>query len=317
MSQFIDKILARKNQNSAYVIAELGSNYKSQSDLFGAITLAKACGADAIKYQYLTKSELFGPAPEIDRTFPLRQLREKCDAVGIDFLCSSFSPEGLKEVDQFVDAHKIASSEMNHVRLLKAAKDTKKPIILSTGAFFMADIQRTLKFLEGSEIVLMHCNVKYPAKYTKLKKFDSFKGFSGPIGFSDHTTSVDIVPMFYKDRGASVIEKHFNPFDYTDTPDAPHSLSTEEFKCMVSYLRNDPNDFDEENEARLKHLRRVVALKDLNPGDRLVEGETIGIYRSKVEDASGVSPFAIDRLEGKAATKVVKAGHGVSLLDVT
>lgn len=313
---FYDKILKIKANNGCYVIAELGSNWKTTDDLMGAISLAKSCGADAIKYQYFTESELFGPVARIDKTFPLNHLSEKCKAVGIDFLCSAFSPDGVKELNKFVDAFKVASSEMSDLRLLEAIKATGKPIILSTGAYFIPDVERVLKFLSGSEVILMHCNVKYPARFTKYSKFLKLKELVEVVGFSDHTTSIEVIPVFYKEHGATVIEKHFNPFDYTDKPDWPVSLSAEEFKVMVSFLRGAGIDYDEESEARLLHARRVIALKDLAPGARLQEGENMGIFRPRKADARGMNPFAIDQLEGQAVTKMVSAGEGISLVDI-
>lgn len=315
---FFQKILDYQAQGKVYVIAEVGSNWKTHQDLMGAVTLAKNCGADAVKFQFFTDSELYGPKPEIDKTFPLNQLKEKCDATGIDFLCSTFSPEGLKEADKFLPAHKIASSEMSHVRLLDAAKASGKPIILSTGAYFGSDIKRVLNFLGDHPTIVMHCNVSYPAKHVNLKKLAEIKTFfSGPLGFSDHTTSVDSVPKLMKSEGVCVYEKHFNPFGYTTTPDAPHSLEREEFKALVQTLRGSPSEFNEEDTARLRYVRRIIALKDIRPGDRLKEGDNIGIYRARRVDAKGANPFAIEKLEGKAATKVVMAGEGVSLLDIT
>lgn len=316
MSAFYDKLLEYKKQGKVYVIAEVGSNWRTKEDLFGSISLAKACGADAVKFQFLTLSELYGPECKIDATFPLAQLKEKADAVGIDFLCSAFSPDGLKEVDKYVPAHKVASSEMAHMRLLEAVKKTGKPIILSTGAYFMPDIGRTLKFLEDHEVVVMHCNVKYPAKYSNLKKFEELKKARPIFGYSDHTTSIDVVPLFFKDRGVTVYEKHFNPFDFTDTPDAPHSLNTAEFKTMVSYMRDAPDDFDEEHEARLMYVRRLVALTDLMPGDILKEGVNVGIFRAQKPDARGASPFIMGKVVGKTVAREVRRGDGISLQDL-
>jgi N,N'-diacetyllegionaminate synthase len=314
--KWFDKILDLYRRGEVYVIAELGSNYKSHDDLVGAISLAKACGADAIKYQYFTPSELYGPTPELDADFPLARLSEKCKAVGIDFLCSAFSPEGLRVVDEFVPAHKIASSEMSHVRLLEAAKGTGKPVILSTGAWFPKDITRALKFFGEHPVVPLHCNVSYPTKFVDLAKFRALKSLNELTGYSDHTTSIDAVPRLMKSCGATVYEKHFNPFGHTDTPDAPHSLALKEFKAFVSVMRHEPPEFTEENEARLRHCRRIVATRDILPGDVLREGDNIGIYRSRDVDARGENPFAIYELEGRVATKPVRAGEGVSISDV-
>lgn len=316
MSAFYDKLKSYKADGKAYVIAEVGSNWRTRQDLLSSVMIAKACGADAVKFQYLDPSELYGPVAQIDKTFPLSALREKCDAAGIDFLCSSFSPEGLKEVNKYVDAHKIASSEMSHLRLLEAAKATGKTILLSTGAYFMTDVVRVIQFLSGAEVVPLHCNVSYPTKHVNLKKFESLKVLAGVVGYSDHTTNIDAVPVLMQSLGATVYEKHFNPFGYTNTPDAPHSLNADEFKCMVTNLRGVPNDYTEENEARLMFVRRVIALKDLQVGDTLKEGDNMGIFRSKVADANGANPFLITRLEGKRMNKVLAQGAGISAVDV-
>lgn len=189
----------------------------------------------------------------------------------------------------------------------------------------MPDIHRVVSWLRAGPpatqipLILMHSNISYPAKYVDMKKFKAIKDAfpSIPLGYSDHTTNIDAVPKFLKENGVCIYEKHFNPFDLTDTPDAPHALNRDEFKTLVSYLRNVPGDYNEESEARLKHIRRVVALKDLAPGDRLKENDNMGIFRVKIRDVNGVNPFAIDRLEGKAVNKPIKAGAGISLNDVS
>jgi N,N'-diacetyllegionaminate synthase len=315
---FYEKILDFEKRGETYVIAEVGSNYKSHQDLINSVQFAKNCGANAVKFQYYSESELYGPVSKINPVNPLPQLKAKADAVGVDLICSSFSPEGVKEVDPYVVAHKVASSEMSHIRILEAVKETGKPVLISTGGYFEQDIKRVIQFMDKHNVILLHCNLAYPAKFSDLVKFNEMKKyFKGPVGYSDHTESIDAVPFLFQQAGATVIEKHFNPFGYTDTPDAFHSLDMEEFKVMVSYLRNSPIPYSEEDVGRLMHIRRIVATKDLLPGDVLKEGENIGIFRSKEIDANGSNPFRIKDLEGKQVNRAVKAGKGVSMLDVT
>lgn len=319
---FYDKALEKKKDGRVYVIAEVGSNYKSHNDLFESVAKAKAAGADAVKFQYFAKNELHGPEFELDQTFPLEKLAEKCQATDIDFLCSAFSPEGVERVNPFVSAHKVASSEMSHIRILEAVMKTGKPMILSTGAYFLSDILRVMNFLGDYPVVPLHCNISYPTKLVDLKKIKRLLdskviGTHRPWGYSDHTLSIDAIPAFLCGiLGASVYEKHFNPFDYKDTPDAPHSLSQHEFKIMCSYLNAVPMDGTEENEARLMHIRRIIATKDLKPGDVLKEGVNMGIFRSRKPDANGVNPFAIKALEGKAVKREIEQGEGISIQDV-
>jgi N,N'-diacetyllegionaminate synthase len=313
---FFEKVLDLSSKGKTYVIAELGSNFKTLDDLFASINIAKNCGANAIKFQYFTVNELYGPTYEISQNFPLAKLKEKADAAQIDFLCSAFSPEGVAEVDKYVSAHKIASSEMAHIRLLEAVKKTGKPLILSTGGYFLADIKRSLDFMAGHPTVPLHCNISYPTKFCDVEKFQALKKmWTGPVGYSDHTTSIDVIPLYFASAGAAVYEKHFNPFNYTDTPDSPHSINTAEFQAMVRCLNKVPSPFTEENEARLMHVRRIVAIKDILPGDVLSEGVNIGIFRSKKADANGVSPFAIAALEGKISLKTFQVGDGISMAD--
>lgn len=301
-------------KDRVYIVAELGSNYKSREHLLGAINLAKMAGADAIKYQYFDVSELYGPTPQLKKDFPFGDIKMKCDSAQIDFLCSTFSPDGMSEVDKLVDAHKIASSEMSHVRMLERAKKLGKPVILSSGGYFVKDIKRSLDFLGDHPTILMHCNLAYPAKLVDLEKFSQLKDlWTGPIGYSDHTTSVDAVPALMREKGVCIYEKHFNPYELTDTPDAPHSLNTAQFMVMVSYLRGLPTPSTEENEARLMHVRRIVAIKDILPGEKFEEGVNVGIFRSRVPDANGGNPFSMDSLNGRVSISAIKAGSGVSL----
>lgn len=313
MSVWFTQVERMSKKKEPYIIAELGSNYKSTQDLLEAISLAKACGAHAIKYQYLTTSELYGPTYKINKDFPLAALKEKALSVGIEFLCSAFSPEGMAEVDKFVVAHKIASCEMAHLRMLEKAIELNKPVILSCGAYFLPDITAVLSLLQKLDVILMHCNVAYPTQYTDVQKFGALKQVhSGIIGYSDHTTVIDAVPLYFQSLGATVFEKHFNPFGYTDTDDAPHSLTTDAFKAYCQALKGEPINYSEENEARLKHVRRVVATANIEPGDTLIEGVNIGIFRSRHEDATGSSPLRIARLEGKTAKRQIALGFGVS-----
>jgi sialic acid synthase SpsE len=320
---FIDKLLNIKADHKVYIIAEVGSNWKTHEDLVNSVQMAKAAGANAVKFQFFTKDELYGPTYKLDDTFPLQRLAERAKFVGIDFLCSAFSPEGVARVDPFVEAHKVASSEMSHVRILDAVRKTGKPCLLSTGAFHVEDIQKSINFFGNYSVIPLHCNISYPTKLTDLKKLTRMMnhriaGHGKVWGYSDHTTSIDAVPAFMCGvLGASVYEKHFNPFDFTDTPDAPHALNQKEFTIMCSYLNGRPVDGTEEEQARLMHIRRVIATQDLKEGDVLKEGVNIGIFRSKKPDVNGVSPFAIKALEGKLVNRDIPQGDGVSTRDIT
>ena len=318
-----------------YIIAEVGSNWKSYNDCINAVTKAHQCGADAVKFQLFTHKDLYGfNDPNIDAMwndqFYLKKewipaIKEKCDVVGIDFMCTAFSGSGYEFVNEFVDMHKVASSDMNDLETLALLREIGKPIILSTGSHTLADIEKSLHYLWGKNgqiVYPLYCVTGYPTKNVDLRKIgqlnEHFK-YSPLFGFSDHTVDVCTIPtsacLQWK---APVLEKHFNPFGHNDCPDSGHSIGPDNFKLMVEIIRGkwhdllnsfDPQDLD----MQLKHKRRLVALKDIKAGEKLKINVNYGSFRSKNKDVDGAHPFRIYDYDGRIATRDFKQGEGVSL----
>lgn len=302
-----------------FVIAEIGSNWSTLDDCVLSIQAAKNCGADAVKFQLYTCHALYGKNSYDDpselKIEWLPKLKSTCDKLGIEFMCSAFSPELMDRVNQFVNIHKIASAEMTHVRILQKARDYGKPIILSTGASGVADIGAALEIIKTNPTVLMYCVAAYPAKHTLLSNIGLMKETFGlPVGLSDHSLDVYMTPMGSVLAGACVIEKHVN-FRGVESPDSPHSLNETEFRLMVKSLRGDvkpnigPNP--EEQEMVLRHNRRLIATKDIKVGETFEENKNFGIYRSLRDDTHALSPFAINHVLGKTAKQNIQAGCGI------
>ena len=70
-----------------------------------------------------------------------------------------------------------------------------------------------------------------------------------------------------------------------------------------------------QKEMTLKHKRRLIATKDISVGDKFIEGENFGIYRSTVDDAEGMHPFNVGRLNSKTASVDIKEGQAIKLSD--
>lgn len=313
---------------SVKIIAEVGSNWSTFEDAKNSVILAKNCGADAVKFQLFDFASLYGWQNRSDEdgnslhkdmdtlikgVLPhdwLPKLKEKADACGIEFMCSAFSPELIDVVDPFVKTHKVASSELTHIRMLQRLAAIGKPVILSTGASGMGDIKKALEVLGSTPVTLLYCVAAYPARFVDLNRFEELKNFGRPVGFSDHTTDVAVIPGEMVRRGAIVIEKHVN-FCEAQGPDADHSLNTAEFKAMVDILRGRPAHLNEETAMYTQHNRRLIAIKDIQPGDKLVENENFGIYRSLVPESKALSPWMIDQVIGREAKAAVKAGEGI------
>lgn len=333
-----------------YIIAEIGSNWRTLDDSTHSIAMAKRAGADAVKFQAFDQDALYGIeyGTEIaGQTISSRSdagqwlihrlpldwlplLADKARAVGIDFLCSAFSPELVRAVDPFVAMHKVASAELSHLRILEAVRGTGKPVILSTGASGPEDIHQALKVLHGDpeiettqggwpacQVAVLYCVAAYPARDIDFRHMDHFRDlFNVPIGFSDHTTDYNVIPRLAVEKGACVIEKHMTAIE-GDTPDRPHSLTVDEFKKMVQSIQG-TRPFawgsGEEKEMQLRHNRRLIATREIQAGavfSEVGEAANFGSYRSLTDDTRGLSGFAINAVHDKRATRTIQAGEAI------
>lgn len=308
------------------IIAELGSNWKTFEDCKNAIQLANTTGADAIKFQLYTHKELYGLEGEIDGSMPrewIARLADKADAVGIEFMCTAFSADGLKFIDPYVKTHKLASSEMCHTEMLAELVKFKKHVYVSTGAQTITDILAVKEALKSIPTTFLYCEASYPARHVDLRKMELLsKLVQTSVGFSDHTTDIFTIPKQAKLSGAQVLEKHFNPFDYFDTPDATHSLDVEDFRSMIRSVNEDDDDTCDwsitknETPMLLRHKRRLICTQEIKAGEQLKYKTNYGIYRSKQDDISASHPAMATKIDGKACKNAKKIGDPIGLIDV-
>ena len=324
-----------------YIIAEVGSNWTSLSDCLNSIRLAKLAGADAVKFQLYTYEALYGLPQKFDdpetvkwfkkqgslvnetKKLPgqlpihwLPALKEAAQTNEIDFLCSAFSPKLIEAVDPYVEMHKVASSEACHVRMLETYKRIGKPVILSCGGKGESDIAKSLEVLGDTPVILCYCVAAYPSREVNLLMIQSYyERFERPVGFSDHSLDATTIPKVAVELGAVLVEKHVTFIEGNTTPDAGHSLNFDQFKLMCEVIRGKPCDpigyTREESDMLTKHNRRIIATRDIAPGEKLEEGFNIGIYRSLKEDTKGLSPFAMSRVNGKTSLNLKRAGDSI------
>jgi N-acetylneuraminate synthase len=330
-----------------FIVAEIGSNWKTIEDCQFAVRAAQACGADAVKFQAFNTEALYGFSPkdaatvryaavqygtcgdgtEMPGALPLEwlpRLKAEADKAGIEFMCSAFSPELIHAVNPFVNIHKVASAECTHVRMLERLADLGKPVFLSVGAHGGADMAAAMSILDFGKVphVLLYCVAAYPAREVDLGVLpllaDSFRV---AVGYSDHSTDVRHIPALAVEKGACVIEKHVTFLETLSTPDGPHSLTGPEFSLMVDCIRGRAPEsrigyVASECEMIARHNRRLIATKDIQEGDSILEGYNLGIYRMLSDDCHAFSPFMINEVDGSVARRFISAGSGIGPGDV-
>ena len=110
-----------------------------------------------------------------------------------------------------------------------------------------------------------------------------------------------------------VIEKHVD-FVGSTGPDAPHSLTGEEFKAYVASIRRVtamPKLYTTDRDMDMRHKRRLKAITQINQGDTFKYGVNFGIFRSLTDDAKASHPFYVDQIDGKKSTKTILVGDGI------
>ena len=340
-----------QNLEHSLVIAEAGSNWKIgtyEEDLNQAkklIDVASHAGADVVKFQTFRTDTLVVPnagkidylkKKGIDRTINeifdelsmpyemIPELANYCKTKEIDFMSTPFSIQDAREIDPFVKIHKIASFEINHVRLLEFIAQTKKPILISTGASSYEEIDYAIDVLKkngNEQICILQCTSKYPAPMESLNldvipQFQ--KRYDLSAGLSDHSLDPVIAPVCAVGLGSKVIEKHFTLDRSLPGPDHKHALIPEELELMVNSIRSAEKAkgqgkkiiLDVEKELHRAGTRAVQATKDIAQGEILHEGINFDLLRPGMR-IRGLEPRFLNSVNGKKSLKDVKAGDGI------
>jgi len=328
-----------------YIIAEVGSNH--DSSLERAKELAKAAkdaGADGVKFQSFTAEGLVNPLrPDgkggwedhpaydiIDKlTLPAKwhyELKRYCDGLGIDFLSAPFD---LGRADLLhmvgVPAFKIASGDITYVQLLQRVASFDKPVILSTGASYLEEVDEAVKVIMGvgnSQIALMHCVSLYPSKFedANLKCITTMrKAWGVPVGLSDHSHG-SLLAIGAVSLGASIIEKHLTFSRELGGPDHAYAMEIGEFKEMVDDIRSLETALgtgvkrptEQEIGERVGARRSIYLRKDVVAGSVLISD----LFKV-VRHAYGMEPRELSGVIGKEAARDLKKNMPLLVDDIT
>jgi sialic acid synthase SpsE len=301
------------------------------------IDAAVNAGADAIKFQTYTPSELLcDPSRPVtwhyaggSVTEPVGEMFERVSLKrsdhaeifsyaamrGIAFFSTPFSPEGVRFLDSLgVPCFKVASSDIVYFDMLKAIADTKKPVILSAGKASLAELDAAAAFLERHvDLAILHCVAKYPADYAEAN-LNTIKTLllqypDCVIGFSDHTRGISC-PLGAVALGARIIEKHFTLDNFSYGPDHEFSLNPAELSALVKEIRNLEAALGSSRKMvglseiteRETSIRSVTVLKDMKQGD-ILTAEFLGAKRP----GGGISPLDKDKIIGMKLSKDIPA----------
>ena len=244
-----------------YIIAEIGINHNGSVQVAkDLIKASHGAGVDAVKFQKRTP-ELCVPDHQKDqmRDTPwgyityleyrhkvefgqdaYTEIDEYCKSLGMDWLASSWDVPSLKFIDGFSPpAHKVPSAMLTDHYLLRAMKDTGRPVILSTGMSTMAEIEEAAAILGMENLLITHTTSSYPCppEELNLKMIQTLKDhFPCPIGYSGHEVGL-VQSALAVALGASLVERHVTLDRAMWGSDQAASVEPQGVQKLVKYIR--------------------------------------------------------------------------------
>jgi N-acetylneuraminate synthase len=290
------------------VIAEAGMNHDGSVGVAERLVeVAAETGAGAVKFQlHDADAETTPEAPpppyftaESREAYFRRtaftddewlRLKDRADALGIEFHCSAFSIEAVERLERIgVARHKVPSGEVTNLPLLERLSQTGKPILLSSGMSSWGELDAAVAALDGADVTLLQCTSEYPCPPERvgLNVLGEMRSrFGLPVGLSDHTVG-SAASLAAVALGATVIERHFTLSRRMYGPDAALSVEPDELALLVREIREiermiaSPVDKDDlAPVAEMKEIfeKSVVARVDVAAGE-LLEPEMLTVKK--------------------------------------
>lgn len=334
-----------------YLIAEIGVNYfdiaeeRNLSPIEAAkemVLEAAEAGVDAVKFQSYSADKLASkqsPAywdTEEESTETQFELFEQYDDFGqaefeeiatwttenydVDFLSTPFDFHAVEYLEDIVPAYKIASADITNHPLIRRIAQKEKPILLSTGASTIGEIDEAVRVIEEEvtdpDLCILHCILQYPtdpgnANLGMIKHLSRvYPEYT--VGYSDHVPPDEgmITLLNSTIQGAGVIEKHFTLNKALEGNDHYHAMDPEdicEFKHNVDKMWvttgvENKKPIEEEEDSRKNARRSVVATTNIGEGEE-ISREDLTLKRP----GTGIPPKFLDNVIGKEAKSDIQS----------
>ncbi|WP_339031847.1 N-acetylneuraminate synthase family protein [Bradyrhizobium symbiodeficiens] len=319
-----------------YVIAEIGNNHNGDFDrAIALVDAAVAAGADCAKFQMRKLDEVYRASSlsgkdddlaveytlDLLRRFELptaqqKKIAEYCAAKGIQYLCTPWDATSVAVLEGFgVEAYKVASADLTNLPLLARLAATGKTLIVSTGMSTTDEIKAAAKFLDerNTSYVLLHCQSTYPAALHNihLRFMETLREIHPVVGYSGHERGIAVSTAAVA-LGAVVIERHITLDREMEGPDHAASLEPEEFKALVSGIREVEVARGEKLAERALSqgelinrenlAKSLVAARDLSSGTVISEADI-----AVKSPGQGLSPLKMPALLGRKLTRTMAA----------
>lgn len=223
--------------------------------------------------------------------------------------------------------YKIASFEIDDLRLIRAAAKTGKPMVISTGVATKGMVLEAARAAVGNgckDLTLLHCISEYPAApehmaISQMRDLEITFKTSWPvgmvktkIGLSDHSLSYHPA-MAATALGATMIEKHLTLKRSDGGLDAAFSIEPPELEKMKWAINLTYEAVSGERApSTSNHYKRSLYWANNYPADTPVSDDMVVTARPNL----GLSPALTFAMLGKCLKKDVKKHYPVMIDDV-
>lgn len=315
------------------IIAEIGVNHEgSLHKALELIRLAAEANADVVKFQSYTPERFIAAHDstrlERVRKFSLNeqdhmQLFDQAKSLKVDFMSTPVTEDWIEFLNPYVKAFKIASGDITFKPVIQKAARTGKPLIISTGASTLAEIDQAVEWVKEEvgetllkeRLILMHCVSAYPApiEEANILSIPFLKERYGlRVGYSNHVMGLSAC-LAAVALGAQVIEVHFTDCkegrDFRD-----HVLSFDQndlktFVQMAREVRKSLGTYGKSVQESEKHgiplMRKgIIASRPLQKGHTLTRDDLL-----YARPATEYSSNQIENLIGKEITEDIDSHH--------
>ena len=286
-------------------IAEVSANHLgSLARARAIVTAAAKAGATAVKFQTYTADTMTLDLPQFaiskghelwggrrlyelyeEAHTPWEWHKELFDLARELEMIPFSSPFDLTAIE-FLESlnasmYKIASMETGDHRLIRAAAETGKPLIVSTGATEWKEIEQVVEVVEktgNQDLTLLVCTSSYPSdpRESHISRMKTLQNHFGcKVGLSDHTLGIG-ASIAAIALGATAIEKHLTLKRSDGGADGAFSMEPDEFANLVregNYARQSIGVSEwsmQPSEQESRRLRRsLFVVQDVEQGDEI------------------------------------------------
>lgn len=318
------------DDSDCFVIAEIGHNHQGNlekcKEMFKA---ARDAGASAVKIQkrdnkFLYTKEFYNSPYNSENAYAptygehrdflefgadeYRELQKYAEELGIFFFATPFDTHSVDFLEELgMQAYKTASAELTNIPFLEYVAKTGKPIIMSTGAATMEDVDRAYAAMTAinKNVALLQCTATYPTppEVLNLRVIETYRQRfpEAVVGLSTHFSGISMGPVTYT-LGGRIIEQHFTTNRALKGTDQAFSLEPDGMRKLVRDLKRTRVALgdgqkvllDQEVPASVKMAKKIVAATDLPAGHVLTEADLA--FKSP---GDGIRPYRAKEFYGK------------------